>query len=146
SAQCIVYAGQTAQYTAVDSIDPPHYGGNRLAIYMNENRFQNQRAWNQTLLHGCFLDTGTVGEGVDWSSLTHALGHCDWHYHTGPGQVAQRIADAEVVVTNKVVLDAATIATADKLKLICIAATGTNNVDLDAAAEHGIPVVNVRGY
>src|SRR5699024_486788 len=94
----------------------------------------------------CLLETGSGGDGVDWPDLTNVLGQWDWHHHTEAEQVAQRIAGAEVVVTNKVVLDAATIAAADKLKLICIAATGTNNVDLNCAAEHGIPVVNVRGY
>lgn len=108
---------------------------------MNDNR-----SWDQTDLHGCFLDTGTVDDGVDWSSLTNVAGRWDWHHHTGPEQVAQRIAAADVVVTNKVVLDAASIAAADNLKLICIAATGTNNVDLGSAAKRGIPVVNVRGH
>ena len=57
-----------------------------------------------------------------------------------------RIADAEVVITNKVVLDAATIAASPSLRLIAIAATGTNNVDLATAKERGIQVGNVSGY
>ncbi len=61
-------------------------------------------------------------------------------------QTAQRIADADVVVTNKVQLAAADLAGATRLKLIAIAATGTDIVDLKACAEKGIAVSNIRGY
>ena len=54
--------------------------------------------------------------------------------------------DAEVVISNKVVLDRSVLASAPRLRLICVAATGTNNVDLQAAAELGISVCNVTGY
>lgn len=97
-------------------------------------------------LLGCFLDTGTLGDGVDWTGLSTTLSDWDWHHQTAPADVEFRIRNAEVVVTNKVVIDASTIATTRALKLICIAATGTNNVDLRSAAERGIPVVNVCNY
>ncbi|HLQ85641.1 MAG TPA: D-2-hydroxyacid dehydrogenase [Salinisphaeraceae bacterium] len=98
------------------------------------------------MLHGCFLDTGTLGEGIDWSPLRELPLRWQWHHNTAAAEVAARIGRAAVVITNKVVLDAATIAAAPNLRLICIAATGTNNVDLAAAAEHGITVSNVRDY
>ena len=65
---------------------------------------------------------------------------------TSPDQVLERCADAEVVISNKVVLNAAIIASLPKLSLICVAATGMNNIDLNAAAEHGVEVRNAVGY
>jgi glycerate dehydrogenase len=65
---------------------------------------------------------------------------------TQPEQVPERIEAAQVVISNKVLLDAETLGSAQALKLICVAATGTNNVDLPAAAALGIPVCNVRDY
>lgn len=95
---------------------------------------------------GCFLDSGSLGDGVDWSELNATLDHWQWHHHSAADEVAARIGTADVVISNKVVIDAAAMAAAPNLRLICIAATGTNNVDLQAAAEHGITVTNVRDY
>lgn len=63
-----------------------------------------------------------------------------------PDQAAERIREAEIVISNKVILDASVLAQADKLKLICVAATGTNNIDIDYCSAHGITVCNVRDY
>jgi len=69
------------------------------------------------------------------------------HYDATPAAAAlERIVAADIVITNKVILDETTLAAARQLKLICIAATGTNNVDLEAAKRLGITVCNVRGY
>lgn len=65
---------------------------------------------------------------------------------TAPEQVLERCVDAEIVISNKVVLDDATIAALPKLRLICVAATGMNNIDLNAAVEHGVEVRNAVGY
>lgn len=65
---------------------------------------------------------------------------------TAPDEVAERCADADIVITNKVVIDAATMARLPHLKLICVAATGMNNMDLAAAADRGIEVCNAVGY
>ena len=65
---------------------------------------------------------------------------------TSTEQVLERCAEAEIIISNKVVLDAATIAALPNLRLICVAATGMNNVDLNAAAQHGIEVRNAVGY
>lgn len=65
---------------------------------------------------------------------------------TKPEETAYRVADADIVVTNKVLLDETVIAQASRLKLICVAATGVNNIDLDAAKAAGVAVANVAGY
>jgi glycerate dehydrogenase len=96
---------------------------------------------------GVFLDLETVDrDDLDLAALHAALPRWDIHAYTGPGDVAARIKGAQVVVSNKVMLDAAAIAAAPDLKLICVAATGTNNVDLEAARARGITVSNVRDY
>ena len=75
-----------------------------------------------------------------------SLGEYVGYETTLPEQVVERCYDADIVITNKVVLDAQIIASLPKLKLICVAATGMNNVDLVAATEQGIEVKNAIGY
>ena len=65
---------------------------------------------------------------------------------TSHEQVIERLENATIAITNKVVLDAGTLAKLPKLRMIAIAATGTNNVDLAYCREHGITVSNIRGY
>jgi len=65
---------------------------------------------------------------------------------TSAEQTANRISDAEVILTNKVVLDRQLLSENPQIKYIVILATGTNNVDLNAASEFGIPVSNIVGY
>jgi glycerate dehydrogenase len=65
---------------------------------------------------------------------------------TAPEQVAERIADADIVITNKATLAKAALENAGHLKLVAIAATGTDNVDLAACRARGIAVSNIRGY
>jgi glycerate dehydrogenase len=98
-------------------------------------------------MRGVFLDKDSVDhDDLEFTALDAALGHCQYFPETRPQQVAERIAEAEVVITNKVVLSAEHLGHAPQLKLICVAATGTNNVDLAAAASAGIAVSNVRAY
>ena len=94
-----------------------------------------------------FLDFGSVTRGdMDCTALEQAISPWQFHAETDPDQVAERITDAEVVVCNKFSLNREIIESAPRLKLICIAATGYNNIDLVTAAERNIPVSNVRGY
>ncbi len=97
-------------------------------------------------MRGIFLDIDTVDrEDLDLSGLRGTLP--EWTFlTTEPGGARELPMQAEVLVSNKVVLDADTINTVENLKLICVAATGTNNVDLGAAAAKGITVCNVRSY
>ena len=68
------------------------------------------------------------------------------HDRTSPEQVAQRIADADIVIVNKVKLTAQALQQAPRLRLVAVAATGTDNVDLQACAQRGIVVSNIRNY
>lgn len=96
---------------------------------------------------GAFLDRNTLDCGdLDFSVLDAELPELTYYPATLPDQVAERIAQAEVVISNKVMLNAAAIEQAPRLRLICIAATGVNNVDLAAAEAAGITVCNCRGY
>lgn len=92
-----------------------------------------------------FLDVKTVGD-VPNLHLFEQFGEVDYFQTTRPEQVRERIEKADIVITNKVVLDRQAIEQAPKLKLICISATGTNNVDLAAALKRGIPVKNASDY
>jgi len=92
-----------------------------------------------------FLDFKTIGK-VPNENILDSLGDVTMYQSTGPDQTAERIKGADIVITNKVVLDKDLIRQAEQLKLICVAATGMNNIDLSAAEEKGIPVKNVEDY
>jgi glycerate dehydrogenase len=82
---------------------------------------------------------------LDWTPY-HALGTVQLYDRTPVGEVAARCAEATVIITNKTPVNAATIAGAKNLKLIVVAATGFNIVDVRAARDHGIPVCNIPEY
>lgn len=92
-----------------------------------------------------FLDSLTVGTDVDLSIFS-SLGEFIKYETTSKNQVNERIHDADIILTNKVLIGKEAMDYAKNLKLICIAATGTNNVDLPYAKEKGIAVTNVAGY
>ncbi|MBM7332000.1 MAG: 2-hydroxyacid dehydrogenase [Alcanivorax sp.] len=98
-------------------------------------------------MKGVILDSQTLKlDELDSSALERQLSHWTYYEQTGPDAVKNRLRDATVAVTNKVVIDAEALAAAPDLKLICISATGTNNVDLEAARRQGVVVCNVSGY
>ena len=74
------------------------------------------------------------------------LGDVEVYQTTSPKQTQERITNSDVIVTNKVVIDDELMACAKNLKLICVAATGVNNIDLEAAKKRAIVVKNVAGY
>lgn len=94
--------------------------------------------------HISFLDASTLGD-VDLGPLTH---HGELHIYptTSAEQLEERLQHASIAITNKVVIDAVALQKAPNLRLICIAATGTNCVDLAAAKDAGVVVCNVAGY
>ena len=91
------------------------------------------------------LDSGTLGADIDLEPIK-ALGEVTEHKTTPPELVAERLADAEVAVLNKVRLNAENLANAKNLKLICVAATGYDNIDIEFCRANGIAVCNVPGY
>jgi len=94
-----------------------------------------------------FLDYDTVSNAdLDASPISRIVGEVRFYPLTADAQIAERIADAEVVLANKVKLPRAHLEAARALKLIALAATGTDNIDLAAALALGIAVCNVRGY
>jgi glycerate dehydrogenase len=99
------------------------------------------------LNHGVFLDLGSVdNHDLELESLSASLDDWVWYEQTSSEEVAARVAPAEMVISNKVSLDRDTLHQAECLKLIIVAATGTNNVDLEAARQQGIVVCNCRDY
>jgi len=101
---------------------------------------------NAQPLKTVFLDYDTVSNGdLDLDALREASGNLVL-YDSGEAQSAARIHDADVVLLNKLELTRELLSGAPRLKLVALAATGTNNVDLNAARELGIAVCNVRAY
>lgn len=94
-----------------------------------------------------FLDLDSVDrDDLDLSKLNAAVDEWQWHGLVREEELQQALATADVVVSNKVVLTAEHFSRAKNLQLVCIAATGTNNIDLEAAASNNIAVCNVDGY
>ena len=93
-----------------------------------------------------FLDWSTMGSGLDISGMRALLPDLTIYDETEREQVAERIADAGIVLGNKMLLRAPLIRNARNLRFIGLTATGTDNVDLDAAREHGVAVCNIRAY
>ncbi|MDR0558757.1 MAG: D-2-hydroxyacid dehydrogenase [Prevotellaceae bacterium] len=92
-----------------------------------------------------FLDAETLGQDVDFEEL-EKLGTLIKYDNTSSKNVIERIKDADIAIVNKTVISAEIMQVCGKLKLVCVAATGMNNIDLDFAAKSGISVKNVAGY
>lgn len=92
-----------------------------------------------------FLDAGSMGD-TDLSPLYLPGCQLQCFDSTPAEQVIPRLASADIAIVNKVPLRTETLNALPQLKLICVAATGVNNIDLPAAAASGIDVCNVRGY
>lgn len=97
---------------------------------------------------GVLLDRDTIDAGgdIDFAVLESIFSQWQAYDYTLSDDVVERIDGANVIISNKVMLDEKALRSVADLKLVCIAATGTNNVDLEAAKALGIPVCNVRGY
>ena len=91
-----------------------------------------------------FLDEYSLG-GADLAAI-RSLGNYTAYETTRPAEIVGRCREADIVITNKVPFDAATLRALPRLRLICIAATGMHHIDLAAAAECGVTVKNAVGY
>ncbi len=91
------------------------------------------------------LDANTLGDDITLKPIED-IGICGIFPSTSPDEVVQRISDSDVVVINKVRLNESNLKDANNLKLICLLATGYDNVDVDYCRAKGIAVCNVEGY
>lgn len=93
-----------------------------------------------------FLDGYTINPGdLDWH-LIEACGELTVYDRTAPEEVMSRAADAEILIVNKTRLGEAHFSALPKLRLVCEAATGYDNIDTASARRHGVPVCNCAGY
>lgn len=91
------------------------------------------------------LDKSTLGEDIDLSPI-YALGEVKEYETTAPQEVSERIMDADVVIINKIKLNESNLKNAESLKVICVAATGYDNIDTEYCKAKRIAVCNVPGY
>ncbi|MDK9687236.1 D-2-hydroxyacid dehydrogenase [Halomonas sp. LC1] len=92
------------------------------------------------------LDAQSLGPDIDLTAIRNAVTHLEIHQQSTTAQARERLAKADIAIVNKVKLDAETLAQLPSLRLICVLATGLNNIDLEAAKAHGIVVKNVSAY
>ncbi len=92
-----------------------------------------------------FLDRSSIGEDIDLIKFED-LGEVVNYDFTYPNEVPERAADADILIVNKTLINEDTIGKAQKLKLVCVTATGTNNLDKDYLAKRQIEWRNVAGY
>ena len=92
-----------------------------------------------------FLDRATIPSQITLKPLSFENQWVEYNF-TAPEQVSERIEGADVVITNKVVLNESNLQQAQQLKLIAVSATGVNNVDVDYCNEKNIAVANIQGY
>jgi glycerate dehydrogenase len=93
-----------------------------------------------------FLDRKTISEDISFDKFSDFGEFVSYDTTFGKDNTIDRVKDCEVILTNKVVIDQEVMENAKNLKLICICATGMNNVDLHYAQKNGIEVKNVSGY
>jgi len=98
-----------------------------------------------TLNNLVVLDASSIGDDLDFKRLDK-FGIVSTYNYSSEFQISERIKNATIIVTNKCLLNEKTLAKCIKLKLICIAATGINNVDLKYCEKKSIEVLNVEGY
>ncbi|MDA0119383.1 D-2-hydroxyacid dehydrogenase [Vibrio sp. T11.5] len=92
-----------------------------------------------------FLDRATIPTHIELPHLPFDHQWIEYDF-TSPELVVERLKNAQIVITNKVVLDAAVLRQLPELKLIAVSATGFNNIDIDYCREQSIAVTNVQGY
>jgi glycerate dehydrogenase len=97
-------------------------------------------------MRAVFLDKQTFSSTIDFTAIEQQVTQLVCYANTSPAEVIARCHDADIIITNKVQLTAEVLSALPQVKLICISATGYNNVDIDAASHLNIAVTNVSGY
>jgi len=97
-------------------------------------------------MRAVFLDSQTFSSNISFLAIEQQVTTLTCYPTTTAEQILERCQGADIVITNKVVFTAETLVKLPQLKLICIAATGYNNVDINTATKHDIAVTNVSGY
>ena len=92
-----------------------------------------------------FLDASTLGDDINYTPFEE-LGEVVRYSFTSTEEAPDRVRDADVLVVNKVMINEETISTAAKLKLVCVTATGTNNLDKEYLKRRAVEWRNVAGY
>ncbi|NAO97125.1 MULTISPECIES: D-2-hydroxyacid dehydrogenase [unclassified Halomonas] len=96
--------------------------------------------------HAVILDAQSLGPEINLAAIKETVSNLEVFEQSTTQQARERLANADVAIVNKVVLDAETLQQLPKLRLICVLATGLNNIDLESAKEHNIDVKNVAAY
>ena len=97
-------------------------------------------------MKAAFLDYATMGPDLDLTALQGQFTELELFDDSSDDEIGARIQDADFVFTNKIRLTNELLSEAGKLRFIGLTATGTDNIDLQAAREHGIAVANIRAY
>jgi len=97
-------------------------------------------------MRAVFLDSETFNTSIELAAIEQQVSELRCFKKTAVDEIIPRCTNADVIITNKVLLTAEILASLPKLKLICISATGYNNVDIPAAKQLNIAVTNVSGY
>ncbi|QJQ99139.1 D-2-hydroxyacid dehydrogenase [Halomonas sp. PGE1] len=97
-------------------------------------------------MNAVLLDASSLGPDIDLAPIREQVDSLAVHDQSTTAEARERLAGARVAIVNKVVLDAATLEALPELRLICVLATGTNNIDMAAAERLGIAVKNVTAY
>lgn len=92
-----------------------------------------------------FMERDSLGHDVTVGKFK-SLGEVEIFGKSSPSENASRIKDADIVIVNKIPMNEELLKDADRLKLICLSATGTNNIDFEYVNRRGIKVTNVSGY
>ncbi|XKF16836.1 D-2-hydroxyacid dehydrogenase [Halomonas sp. BLK-85] len=98
------------------------------------------------MVNAVVLDAESLGPEIDLAAIQGQVDQLEVYQQSSSQQARQRLQNAEIAIVNKVIIDADTLQASTRLRLICVLATGLNNIDLEAANAHGIEVRNVSAY
>ncbi|WNL43855.1 D-2-hydroxyacid dehydrogenase [Halomonas sp. PAMB 3264] len=96
--------------------------------------------------HAVMLDAKSMGPGIDFTAIRDSVSSLEVFDQTASDEVVERLKNADIALVNKVKLSRDALDALPSLKLICVMATGVNNIDMDAARDNGIAVKNVTAY